>query len=367
MVGRFPRLLATGAAALALAGCDILSTTPFPDFLDYTDESVDLSGEIGDISNDPADTAYSLDVVYTATDEPRVMLLVEPPADPDAGFDYRGELLLFDAELDLVGSARPGSDLDTFGRPFAYAHDGNLLVSNSIIATDGSYIDSVTYEGYEGPAFVDPNVTGDPHSPRTYVFSRPAGDFAGFELVWQAYAADATPGAPYTLPVSEPRPVPIIPASEQPNPDTDGYDDLGYQLLDAVYNVATDEVTFLLSEPSEERVLAARALLDDIEDGALTSLVSGPNDFPVEVDADRPLDVHADRRGFFLRRRDGWLERQEWTSEGELDTRGGSQRIVGDRYFDRKYGFLSGPDAATGYMYRFDPSSRVLTRYRRWW
>ena len=367
MVGRFLRLLATGAAALALSGCDVFSTTPFPDFLGYTDVSVDLSGAIRDISNDASGITYSLDVVYTASDQPRVLLLVEPPADPDADFDYRGELLLFDAGLDLVGSARPGSDLDTFGRPFAYAHDGDLLVSNSIIAADGSFIDSVTYQGYEGPAFIDPNTTGNPHPPRTYVFSLPPGDFAGFELVWEAYDGDATPGSPYTLPVANPQPIPIIPASEQPNAGTDGYDDLGYQLLDAAYNAATDEVTFLFSEPSEERVLAARAILDAIEGGSLTSLVSGPNNFPVEVEADRPLDAHADREGLFLRRRDGWLERHEWTTGGDLDARGSPERIVGDRYFDRQYGFLSGPDAATGYMYRFDPSSRVLTRYRTWW
>lgn len=360
MVERSLRLAVLIAAAAALAGCDVLSTTPFPDFLGYSDVSVDLSGEIRDISNDPSGITYSLNVV-SATDQPRVLLLVEPPSEPDADFEYRGELLIFDDGLDSLGSARPGSDLDTFGRPFAYAHDGNLLVSNSILAPDGSYIDSVTYQGYEGPAFVDPDAS------RTYVFSLPAGDFAGFELVWEAYEGNATPGSPYTLPVASPQPVPIIPASEQPNPGTDGYDDLGYQLLDAVYNDATDEVTFLFSEPSAERVVAARAVRADIEDGSLASLVSGPNDFPVEVEADRPLDAHADGEGFFLRRRDGWLERHEWTTSGALDVRGSPERIVGDRYFDRQYGFLSGPDAETGYMYRFDPSSRVLTRYKKWW
>ena len=40
--------------------------------------------------------------------------------------------------------------------------------------------------------------------------------------------------------------------------------------------------------------------------------------------------------------------------------------LAGDRYFFRHYAFLSGVTGGE-YMYRFDPSSRVLTRYTRWW
>jgi hypothetical protein len=181
-------------------------------------------------------------------------------------------------------------------------------------------------------------------------------------LQWVEYGP---PPIPY--PVTSQGAVAIIPEAQQPAKSAGDYDDLGFQLLDAVYNDDTDEVTFLFSEPSREKVYAARAGLEEIRSGQRSSLVDARGAFAVAVDADRPLDAHADRSGFFLRRRDGWLERYRWNEAGELSQKGSVQRIVGDRYFDRNYAFLSGVEANEPAMYRFDPSSQILTRYGKWW
>ena len=358
MVVRIGMMMAAFATAVLLGGCDVISTSPAPEYLNYTEESVNLADEIERIRERPGTIDYTLDVVYTSRNEPRVLLLVEPPAGEGSDFDYDGELLLFDRDLEQIASTTPGRELDTFGRPFSYAHDGNILVSNSILGPGGSYLDSLTYQGLDGPVFVDPS----PDPARSYVFSLSPGDFAGFTLRWVEYGP---PPIPY--PVTSQGEMAIIPEAKQPDQGTGGYDDLGFQLLDAVYNDDSDEVTFLFSEPSRERVYAARVVLEEIRSGERSSLADGRGAFAVAVDTDRPLDAHADRSGFFLRRRDGWLERYRWNAAGELSQKGSVQRIVGDRYFDRNYAFLSGVEANEPAMYRFDPSSQILTRYGKWW
>ena len=52
-MARWVGLLAVTASAvlLALAGCQIFTTTPFPAFLDKTDISLDLSSRIDAIAN----------------------------------------------------------------------------------------------------------------------------------------------------------------------------------------------------------------------------------------------------------------------------------------------------------------------------
>jgi hypothetical protein len=351
-------LLVLLLAATLLAGCDIVTTTPYPEFLGYTDLSVDLSGRIEEIWDSPGEVDYQLDVVYTATDPARVLLVVEPPSDSGDGFDYRGRLLMFDADLNLVETLSPLTDLDFFSRPFVYGHDGGVLLVSTMLIEPGGYLydDSLTFEGLEGPAIADVGVG-------TYVFSAPPGSFTTFDVSWREYTGTAVVNAGVSDTIYSPvgsGSFPIIPSAQSG-------DDAGYQILDAYYNEATGEVTFLLSEPAAERVVAARTILADITGGSLTSLASGPNSFPIEVGADRPLDYHVDEDGFFLRRRDGLLERYDWTPTGELrQTR--KKTLIGDRYFFRSYAFLSG-DSPTGeeYMYRFDPSARILTRYKKWW
>ncbi len=365
------RLAAVAILALFLAGCDIVTTTPYPEFLGYTDISVDLSGRIEEIWDSPGEVDYQLDVVYTATDPARVLLVVEPPSDSGDGFDYRGRLLMFDADLNLITTLEPRTDLDFFSRPYLYTHApdatdsvGVILVSTMFLQPDGYlYDDSLTFLGREGPAIADQDTP--PENGSTYVFSAPPGEFTTFEVSWQAYGAglqvDRATDPDDIYGIGPSGSFPVIPSAQS------GGDDAGYQILDAYYNEASDEVTFLLSEPAAERVVAARTTLAGITGGSVTSLASGSNSFPIEVGADRPLDYHVDEDGFFLRRRDGLLERYDWTPTGELrQTR--KKTLIGDRYFFRSYAFLSG-DSPTGeeYMYRFDPSARILTRYKKWW
>jgi hypothetical protein len=353
-------IVGLGLLALLLAGCELFTTTPFPEFLAYTDISVDLAREIEEIWERPGEIDYQLDVVYSPTEEARVLLVVEPPTDQDGGFEYKGRLLIFDEDLDLIAEVRPKSDFDFFARPYAYGHTaGIMLISNMLITAAGQLFDvSLTYQGLEGPAIVDPGSA-------TYLFAPPPGDFATYEIRQQGYTGLAVfPGDVNLWSFAALVTFPIVPPGAQSSDD-----DAGYQILDVVYNGLAgpnDDVTFLLSEPSEGRVVAARRKLSDISGGSTTELVSGS--FPIEIEADRPLDYHADADGFFLRRRDGLLERHNWTVSGALELTGGGKTLVGDRYFARKYAFLSGATlSGNEYMYRFDPSSRVLTRYTRWW
>lgn len=374
MVARARVILAILGAAFLSVGCDIVASTPFPEFLGYTDISVDLSSRIDDIWDDRGEIDYQLDVVYSTGNPARVLLVVEPPTDAGGTFDYRGRLMLFDEDLTLITTLQPVTDLDFFSRPFAYTHApdatdsvGVILLSTMFVQPDGYLYDaSLSFLGLEGPAIADQDTP--PENGSTYVFSAPPGEFSTFEISWQAYGAGLQvdraddPDTIYAIGSgpADSGSFAIVPSSDQSG-------DAGFQILDAIYNEATDEVTFLLSEPTAERVVAARTTLAEITGGSISSLASGSGGFPIEVPADRPLDYHVDEDGFFLRRRDGLLERYNWTPTGTL-RQTGSETLTGDRYFFRQYAFLSG-DSPSGseYMYRFDPSSRILTRYKKWW
>jgi hypothetical protein len=159
-----------------------------------------------------------------------------------------------------------------------------------------------------------------------------------------------------------------VPSASDPN-----YANLGYQLIGLAYNSAADEITFVLSEPAQGRIVAARlsrsaAFLPNSV--LLPSAASWPVEasaWPVAVDVDRPA-LFADVDGFFLVRRDGWMERHAWNLTGTpLALVANPVKIVGDKSLSRRYAFLVPQSGGPSYMYRFDPSSRVLTRYRRWW
>lgn len=359
------RWAAAASAALLVVACNLLQS-PFPEFIAYTDLAVNLDSRIDGIQGNEPSVEYTLQTITRSngTAEPaRLLLLVRPFDADDSGFDYKGQLLIFDQDLNLLASASPLSSLDTFGRPFAYGHDSRILVSNSILTAGGVPETTLTFLGLEGPAVQDTTANG----PRTVVFSLSPGEFSGFQIQWNVYndLGVVNPEDPWSDGGSDT--FEIIPVAEQPS---DPDDDDGYQILGVFYsNDANDDITFLLSEPSRERVVAARVKLGDIVDGAppsLSNLVSSANAFPVDVAADRPLDVHIDPDGFFLRLRNGWMERHNWTSSGTLVYLG-RHRIIGDRSFDRNYAFLSGSLVTEQYMYRFDPTSRVLTRYTQWW
>ena len=346
-----PVIVALLTLFLATA-CDLLLTTPFPDFLGYTDITLDLGGRIDAIWSGAGSIDYRMEVVVTDTNDPRLLLLVEPPTESGStGFQYRGRLLVFDADLNLLNTTAPLTELDTFGRPFVYGPDGNILVGNTILDTDGVALDTLPFLGLEGPG-VTANTLGDPSA---VVLSLPAGEFTGFDVEWVRYT-DAT--FPWTL--EDDGILPILPPANRPSSASEGF-----QVLNAAFHPVDDQVTLLLSQPSVPRVVAVRFSLPSLLNGTLSELVPSMNAFPVSVDADRPLDTHATADGFFLRRRDGWLGYQRWTPSGPLELVGNRERIVGDRSFNRTFAFLS--SHGQQFMYRFDPASRVLTRYRRWW
>ena len=145
--------------------------------------------------------------------------------------------------------------------------------------------------------------------------------------------------------------------------------------MGVVYDSANGgEVTFILSEPAQGRIVAARTSLCErhLRHRALPllpSVTSWPVDasaWPLSVTVDRP-DLHADINGFFMVQRDGWMTRYTWTPSGALSQVGTPQQIVGDRSLNRHYAFLLPQSGGPQYMYRFDPASRILTRYKRWW
>lgn len=353
-------------ALLGLASCGIFSVTPFPDFVDKTDISIDLTHQINSIVGGQTNITYDLNVVDSPTLPPRVLLLVEPPSsDPNVGFDYKGKLIFMDSALNVLGMASTASSIDYFSKPYAYAHDGNVLAGYTVLTnTGGTTTVSLSASGLEGFALANGNAETD-------IFATPSGQYASFDLSFIGYstvlASWGISAGPGTLS--------IVPPAALPSPSDPNYANLGYQLVGQAYNAATDEVTFVLSEPAQGRIMAARIGRASATSGApgvylLPSATSWPvpaSAWPVEIDVDRPA-LFADVDGFFMVRRDGWMERYTWNATGTpLALVGDPVRIVGDKSLSRRYAFLVPQGGGSPYMYRFDPSSRVLTRYRRWW
>jgi hypothetical protein len=359
-------LLAVLLAALAPMGCDLFTVTPFPGYLEMTDSSIDLGARIDAIAAGSSPVSYDLTVVTAAGLPPRLLLLVEPPSsDPTVGFNYRGQLIFLDQDLTALGQAKTKTSLDYFGKPYSYAADGNILSADTVLTPDGA--DTVTGtvnppHGLEGFAFK----TKPPVTLETDVFASPSGKYTSFDLSCVGY--DTIWGNVLTK-----RSLAIIPDAARPSSSDPNYANLGYQLVGLAYNDSSDQITFVLSEPAQGRIVAARIDRASATSGsgvllpAATAWPVPASAWPVSVDVDRPA-LAADPDGFFLVRRDGWMERYAWTASGTLSLSGAAVRVAGDRSLSRRYAFLVPQTAGQpSYMYRFDPSSRILTRYRRWW
>lgn len=371
MVMTVVRRAAPFVAMLCLAGCEIFTVTPFPGFTDRTDISINLGSRIDAIASGKSPLSYDLTVVDYPSQQPRVLLLVEPPSsDPNAGFYYTGQLILMDQDLNVVGQATTAKTTDYFSRPYSYARDINSPSGYDILAgytaldpANGNRVITLTPSGLEGFAFTDGS--------NTYAFSTPSGQYASFDLQFVEYTN--------TWGILSPPPsgntVAIIPQAARPSPSDPNYANLGYQLVGLAYDSSTTNVTFVLSEPAQGRIMAARMSLSAATNTTTAGvLLPGATGWPVSAGAwplvvtqDRP-ELHADVGGFFMVQRDGWMTRYDWDTSGSTPSLTGSQQIVGDRSLSRHYAFLI-PQAAgqPQYMYRFDPASRVLTRYKRWW
>ncbi|MGA2612964.1 MAG: hypothetical protein ABSG38_05885 [Spirochaetia bacterium] len=369
MVSRHAALYFLLLPLVLLAGCGLFTVSPFPGFVDKTDISIDLGSRIDAITSGASPVNYDLNIVDQAGLSPRVLLLVEPPSsDPTLGFNYKGKLIFMDQDLNVLGEAATPSSLDYFAKPYAYAHDGNILAGYIVLNPVGG----TTSIGSLNPApplggFAFTKPTG-PGAPFTYVFATPAGQYASFDLTFVGYNNSTwTIGVPQGT-------LAIIPQSARPDPSSPNYVNLGYQLVGLAYDSSTDEITFVFSEPAQGRILGARIGLAAATSGsgvllpAVTGWPVGADAWPVALNQDRP-ELHADAGGIFMVQRDGWMTRYAWTSPDQpLAWLGSSTQIIGDRSLSRRYAFLvPQTPGLPQYMYRFDPSSRILTRYKRWW
>jgi hypothetical protein len=364
MVRKALGLLVSACALCLLASCDLFTTTPFPGFIDKTDKSIDVGSLVDSISGGKAGVSYDLSVVTATGADPRVLLLVEPPSSGSGGtFNYTGQLIFMDKDLSVLGRASTATSVDYFSKPYTYTHDGNLLAGYTRLAPDGGQpvpaTPTLSATGLEGYAFrtgtVMPNAT-------TVLFATPSGAYTSFQLSWLKYT-DTVYGVTQGS-------LKIIPDASLPSPSDPNYSNLGYQLAGLTYNSSTQEITFVLSQPSVGRIVAARCDLATATTAG-SVLLSTPQawpvtSWPISIDADRPA-VFAGTQGLFLVRREGWMNSYSWPQSGALSVQGSTQ-IAGDRSLSRRYAFLM-PENPTdpAYMYRFDPSSRILTRYRRWW
>ena len=352
---------------ILLAGCELFTVSPFPGFVDKTDISIDLGSRVDAITGGASPVTYDLEVVDTAGLSPRVLLLVEPPSsDPSLGFNYKGKLIFMDQDFNVLGTAGTPTSLDYFSKPYAYAHDGNVLAGYMVLSPIGG----TTSVGSLNPppplggfAFIVPTGPGQPF---TYVFATPAGQYASFDLNYTIYNNS-------TWTIAGQGTLAIIPQASRPSSSDPNYVNLGYQLLGLSYDSVTDEITFVFSEPAQGRILVARMTGAAATTGTGVLLPGAPSwpvgggAWPLAVTVDRP-QLSADAGGIFMVQRDGWMTRYTWTPTGALAWLGSPLQIVGDRSLSRHYAFLIPQTAGLNqYMYRFDPASRILTRYRRWW
>ena len=360
MVRRSVALSALLLSLVLLAGCDIFSVSPFPGFVGMTDISIDLSSRINSITGGATPVNYDLQVVDQGGTSPRVLLLVEPPSsDPTLGFNYKGKLVLMDQDLNVVGQAGTATSLDYFSKPYAYGADGNILAGYTVLYPSGGTKITLSSLGLEGFAFTD--------GTSTYVFSTPGGQYASFDLNYMVYNSG------WGLLYPSLQTLAIIPQAARPSTSDPNYANLGYQLLGLAFDSASGgNITFVFSEPSAGLILVARMGLAAATSGSGVVL-PGPTGWPVGAGAwplslsvDRPA-LSTDAGGIFMVQRDGWMSRYTWTSPLQaLAWTGSPVQIVGDRSLSRRYAFLM-PQTGPQYMYRFDPSSGILTRYKRWW
>jgi len=348
--------------ALLLAGCDLFTASPFPGFTYVTDISMNLTSRISSITSGKSPVNYDLEVVVDAAGlNHRVLLLVEPPSsDPNLGFNYKGQLIFMDKDLNVLGQASTPTSLDYFSKPYGYAADGNILAGYIVLTPSGSLARApLTSLGLEGFAFTD--------GTSTYVFSTPSGQYASFDLDYAIY--NNSWGI-----ISSGQTLAIIPQAARPSSSDPNYPNLGYQLLGLSYDPppGSGNVTFVFSEPSTANILLARMPLATATSGTGVILPTAtgwpvdPGSWPLSLSQDRPA-LSADSQGIFMVQRDGWMTRYAWTSPSQaLGWSGSPVQIVGDRSLSRRYAFLI-PQSGPQYMYRFDPSSGILTRYKRWW
>ena len=366
MVRMALRRAAPFVAMIALAGCDVLTVTPFPAFTSETDTAVDLGSRIDAIAGGKTPITYDLVTVDDPAQDPRVLLLVEPPSsDADVGFNYSGQLIFMDRDLNFVGQAATKTSLDYFSRPYSYAADGTILAGYTVLTANGArttvpapYGQLNPPPGIEGFSFTD--------GANTYIFSTPAGQYASFDLQF----AILLPTWGYSLTPNGTN-LAIVPAAARPATTDPNYANLGYQLVGLAYDNSTTDITFVLSEPANGRIVAVRLDLATATSGSgvlLPGATTWPvpaSAWPLAVTVDRP-ELHADAGGFFMVQRDGWLTRTNWALTGQPRQDGSPLQIVGDKSLSRHYAFLNSKTGGE-YMYRFDPSSRMLTRYKRWW
>jgi hypothetical protein len=354
-------------AVLCLAGCELFTVTPFPAFTSMTDVSVELGSRIDGIAAGQTPLSYDLTVVDDPAREPRVLLLVEPPSsDQNVGFNYTGQLIFMDKDLNVVGQRATPTTLDYFSKPYSYAADGNILAGYTVLTANGARTSVPAPDGLlnpppglEGYSFTD--------GADTYIFSTPAGQYASFDLQF----ADLLPSWGYQPDPPNGTTLAIVPQAARPSKTDPNYTNLGYQLVGLAYDNTTTDITFVLSEPAQGRIMTVRLDLATAISGngvLLPNVTKWPvsaEAWPLAVTVDRP-ELHADAGGFFMVQRDGWLTRYNWAATGDPKASGSPLQIVGDRSLSRHYAFLNS-DTGGRYMYRFDPSSRVLTRYKRWW
>jgi hypothetical protein len=370
MVSRQTARLATLLALLCLAGCELFTVSPFPGFVSRTDISIDLGSRINAITAGVSPVNYDLNVIDQPGLPPRVLLLVEPPSsDPTLGFNYKGKLIFMDEDLNVLGQASTASSLDYFSRPYSYGRDTtgyDVLAGYTVLDSSGNRLLTLTPTTLEGFAFTDGTYN--------YIFSTPAGQYASFDLNFAVYTSSPSWGI---SPTPNGTTLAIVPPAARPSTSDPNYANLGYQLVGLAYNSSTTEITFVFSEPAQGRIVAARLGLAAAISGTpplgtgvlLPSVTSWPvagSSWPLSVTVDRP-ELHADDNGFFMVQRDGWMTRCTWTPTGALAQVGSRIQIVGDRSLNRHYAFLLPQSGGPQYMYRFDPSSRILTRYKRWW
>ena len=360
-VARGVGLLAVTAAvvALSLAGCQLFTTTPFPAFVDKTDISIDLSSRINSIAAGKGISSYDLEVVTDPQQvQPTMVLLVAvpPSTDSSGAYKYTGKIIFMDQDLNVLGEASTKTTLDYFVKPYAYAATGEILAGYTVLTLTGAPGSAtLPATGLEGFAFAN-NPAAPPTPSHTYVFAVPSGQYSSFDLARYEYDNNWGILSGGTLPI-------VDPTSSDRNDST-----LGYQLVGLSYDWMSDVITFILSQPGTGKIVATRVSRPLATGASPPPLLALGASWPVSVNVDRPA-VSVDGKGMFLVRRDGWMDRYTWTQAPPGAPAAGSPtEIVGDRSLTRQYAFLvdqtgSGPS----YMYRFDPSSRVLTRYKEWW
>jgi hypothetical protein len=332
MVNALRMVVIFAALLLPLSSCDILFNGVFPSDIGQATARTDLSNDI------PAGEAPSFNLfVITSGGEEFVLLF------SSLGFDSSHPyLIIMDPELKKqnVYSFDDLSNLDPVGFPFSGSYAmrdvaGNIMIGNiQFKASSGGL---VPFKKFTTPALWGPSVSGGP----SHLWNEANFRVNGSNLEYDEYDSGwITTASPFSWPMGAPS------SSLQ----------LRGIFTDPDSSSASDVLVF--ADDASSRYYFLRVSKDDVDTNPATSVFDSSKAPVVKKNLDgNSISYTRDGMAAYEYETRSWI-RFSLDSADTVDS-----MYVGERTNNLRTAFSISGD----YYCTWDPKSRVLTRYEKWW